>query len=71
LDNYPILELSGTAEELEDPVETDRMFLRLDPEQAFVEEFDAFIDALSKDCVIKERPQDGEWAALALKRPCC
>ena len=65
------MELSGTAEELEDPVETDRMLLRLDPEQAFVEELDAFIDALSKDCVVKERRQDGEWAALALERPCC
>ena len=65
------MELSGTAEELEDPVETDRMLLRLDPEQAFVEELDAFIDALPKDCVVKERRQDGEWAALALERPCC
>ncbi|TDI46946.1 MAG: hypothetical protein E2P02_04170 [Acidobacteria bacterium] len=36
-----------------------------------VDELDAFIDALPKDCVVKERRQDGEWAALALERPCC
>ncbi len=36
-----------------------------------VDELDAFIDALPKDCVVKERRQDGEWAALALERPYC
>ena len=36
-----------------------------------VDELDAFVDALPGDCVVKERRQDGEWAALALERPRC
>ena len=34
-----------------------------------VDELDAFVDALPDDCVVKERRQEGEWAALVLERP--